>query len=119
MLKWNEVRSTSWTCFNVDTRSILESTPIDCSQIIRSWDWNANNVDNLELISVHVEVVHGLIYACDFRALLREVESEHRYLLDAVVAILKQRYGDYGHWRQAARLRSASRPLVDWDEALA
>jgi hypothetical protein len=105
--------------FHVDTRSILESTPIDCSELIRSWDWNADNVDNLELISVHIEAVHGLTYEYDFRALLREVESEHECLLNAVVCILKQQYGDYGLWRQEARRRAAARPPIDWNEALA
>jgi hypothetical protein len=105
--------------FHVDIRSILESIPIDCAELIRSWDWNSEDDDNLELISVHVETVHGLIYEYDFRALLREVESDYDCLLDAVVSILKQQYGDYGLWRQAARLRAAARPPINWNEALA
>jgi hypothetical protein len=80
---------------------------------------NADDADNLELISVHIEAVHGLTYEYDFRALLREVESEHECLLTAVVAVLKQRYGDHGLWRYEARLRAAARPPVNWNEALA
>jgi hypothetical protein len=38
----------------------------------------------------------------DFRALLREVESDYDCLLDSVVSILKQQYGDFGLWRQEA-----------------
>jgi hypothetical protein len=105
--------------FNIDLRDILEAVPVDCGDLIALWDPNAHDADNLEVISIHVEAVHGLTYEYDFRALLREVGSEHECLLAAVVAILKQRYGDYGHWRQEARLRAAARPLVDWNEALA
>jgi hypothetical protein len=72
--------------FNIDLRDILEFVPIDCSELIAFWDLNADDADNLELIAVHIEAVHGLTYEYDFRALLREVQSQHESLLDAVVA---------------------------------
>jgi hypothetical protein len=105
--------------FNIDLRDILESIAVDCGDLIALWDPNAHDADNLEVIFIHVEAVHGLTYEYDFRALLREVESDHGCLLDAVVSILKQQYGDYGLWRQAARLRAAARPPINWNEALA
>jgi hypothetical protein len=101
--------------FSVDMRSILEFTPIDCSELIGFWDLNADDADNLELIAVHIEAVHGLTYEYDFRALLREVQFEHESSLDAVVCILKQHYGDYGLWRHEARRRAAMRPPVNWN----
>jgi hypothetical protein len=102
--------------FNVDLRDILEVVPVDCADLIVLWDLNADDADNLEVVSLHVEAVHVLTYEYDFRALLREVQSKHASLLDAVVCVLKQHYGDYGHWRREARLRAAERPPVDWDE---
>jgi hypothetical protein len=105
--------------FNIDLRDFLEYVPIDCSELLRFWDSNADDVENLELISVHIEAVHGLAYERDFRALLLEVESEHETLLNVVVCILKQHYGDYGLWRQEVRRRAAMRPQIDWNEALA
>jgi hypothetical protein len=100
-------------------RDFLENMPIDCSELLRLWDSNADDTDNLDLISFHIEAVHGLTYERDFRALLREVESDHDCLLDSVVCILKQHYGDFGLWRQEARRRAAVRRPVDWNEALA
>jgi hypothetical protein len=105
--------------FNIDLRAILEFIPIDCSELLTFWDLNADDADNLELIAVHIEAVHGLTNYCDLRDLRRMVESEHESLLAAVVAVLKQHYGDYGLWRHEARRRAAMRPPVDWDEALA
>jgi hypothetical protein len=104
---------------NIDLRDFLENMSIDCSEVVRLWDPNADSADNLELISVHIETVHGLTYERDFRALLREVESDHSCLLDAVVSILKQQYGDFGLWRhEARRRRSAGQPPADWNAVL-
>jgi hypothetical protein len=48
---------------------------------------------------------------------------QHVSLLDAVVSVLKQQYGDFGHWRREARRRAAEleamQPPVDWDVLLA
>jgi hypothetical protein len=108
---------------NIDLRDILEFIPIDCQNIISIWDPHADDADNLEVVAVHIENVHGITYWYDFRDLIRVIQSEHESLLDAVVSILKLQYGDFGHWRQEARRRAAElealQPPVNWDVALA
>jgi hypothetical protein len=109
--------------FNVDLRDVLEFVPIDCEDIVSIWDPHADDADNLEIVAIHIEAVHGIAYWYDFRALIRVVQSQHESLLDAVVSVLKQHYGDYGHWRREARRRAAEleamQPPVDWDVLLA
>jgi hypothetical protein len=118
--EWQHSRIDILAIFCVDLRDILEFVPVDCADLITFWDPNADDeADNLEAVSIRIEAVHGLTYWYDFRALLREVRSQHASLLDAVVCILKQDYGDYGHWRREAHIRAAERPPIDWDEVLA
>jgi hypothetical protein len=109
--------------FNVDLRDILEFVPIDCEDIVAIWDPHADDADNLEIIAIHIEAVHGIAYWYDFRALIHVIQPQHASLLDAVVCVLKQHYGDYGHWRREARRRAAEleamQPPVDWDVLLA
>jgi hypothetical protein len=62
----------------VDLRDILEFVPIDCSDLIALWDLNADDSDNLELIAIHIEAVHGLTYYYDFLCSIR-IRSD-RYL---------------------------------------
>jgi hypothetical protein len=106
---------------NIDLRDILEFIPIDCQNIILIWDPHADDADNLEIVAIHIEAVHGITYWYDFRDLIRVIQSEHVSLLDAVVSILKLQYGDFGHWRQEARRRAAeleaTQPPVDWNFA--
>jgi hypothetical protein len=121
--EWERSRIDFLAVFNIDLRDILEFVPIDCANIIALWDPSADDSDNLEIIAIHIEAVHGIAYWYDFRALIRVVQSQHESLLDAVVAVLKQNYGDYGNWRREARQRAAElesmRPPVDWDDLLA
>jgi hypothetical protein len=97
----------------------LEFVPVDCVVIIALWDPNADDADNLEIVSIHVKAVHDMAYWYDFRALIRVIQPQHESLLDAVVAVLKQHYGDYGNWRREARQRAAELQSmlspVDWD----
>jgi hypothetical protein len=106
---------------NIDLRDILEFIPIDCQNIILIWDPHADDADNLEVVAVHIENVHGITYWYDFRDLMRVIQSEHESSLNAVVSILKLQYGDFGHWRQEARRRAAElealQPPVNWDVA--
>jgi hypothetical protein len=118
--EWQHSRIDILAIFCVDLRDILDFVPVDCADLISFWNPDADDeADNLEAVSICIEAVHGLSYWYDFRALLREVESEHDCLQNAVVSILKQQYGDYGLWRQEARRRAAERPPIDWDEVLA
>jgi hypothetical protein len=55
--------------WNVDLRDILEFVPIDCADLIALWDLNADDSDNLEIIAIHIEAIHGITYWYDFRAL--------------------------------------------------
>jgi hypothetical protein len=106
--------------FSVDLRDILEYVPVDCADLIALWDVNADDADNLEVASIHVEAVHGLTHGYDFRALIRVIQPQHESLLAAVIAVLKQYYGNYGLWRHEARRRAAelasARLPVNWDE---
>jgi hypothetical protein len=108
---------------NIDLRDILEFIPINCENIISIWDPHADDADNLEIVAIHIEAVHGITYWYDFRALIRVLQPQHVSLLDTVVSVLKQHYGDYGHWRREARQRAAElealQPPVDWDVVLA
>jgi hypothetical protein len=121
--EWQHSRIDILAIWNVDLRDILEYVPIDCADLIALWDLNADDSDNLEIIAIHIEAVHGMTYWYDFRALIRVIQSQHESLLDAIVCVLKQQYGDYGHWRREARQRAAElesvRPPIDWDELLA
>jgi hypothetical protein len=102
--EWEHSRIDILAIFCVDLRDILGFVPVDCADLIALWNSNADDdADNLEVVSIYVEAAHGLTYWYDFRALLREVESEHECLLNAIVCILKQQYADYGLWRQEAR----------------
>jgi hypothetical protein len=119
-VEWQHRRIDILGAFSVDLRDVLEFLPVDCADLIALWDPNADDADNLEIIAIHIEAVHGITYLYDFRALILVIQSQHESLLDAVVCVLKQQYGDYEHWRREARQRAAElesvRPPVDWDE---
>jgi hypothetical protein len=73
--------------------------------------------DNLQLVEIHVEAVHGILTRCHFTDLLRAVRRNHATLLETVTAILGQRYGTYTQWRFAAREHTSMAQIqpVDWD----
>jgi hypothetical protein len=108
---------------NIDLRDVLEFIPIDCEIIVAIWDPHADDADNLEIVAFHTVAVHGIAYWYDFRALIRVILPQLVSLLDDVVSVLRQLYGDFGHWRQEARRRAAEleamQPPVDWDVLLA
>jgi hypothetical protein len=92
---------------NIDLRDVLEFTPIDCENIGSIWDPHAEDADNLEIVAFHIEAVHGIAYWYDFLALIRVIRPQNVSLLDVVVSVLKQQYGDFGHWRRESRRRAA------------
>jgi hypothetical protein len=108
---------------NIDLRDVLEFIPIDCENMVSIWDLHADDADNLEIVAFHIEAVHGITCWYDFLALIRVIRPRHVSLLDVVVFVLKQQYGDFGHWRHKVRRRAAEleamQPAVDWGVLLA
>jgi hypothetical protein len=94
---------------NIDLRDVLEFIPIDCENIVSTWDPHADDADKLEIVAFHIEAVHGITYWYDFRA--------------SICVKQPQQYGDFGHWRRESRRRAAEleamQPPVDWDVLLA
>jgi hypothetical protein len=102
---------------NIDIQDVLENRDYCPSVLMGFWDYQCPADENLELIHVHMETVHGILIRCDFSDLLESVRGNHATLLETVVAILGHQYGAYANWRSAAREHSSSvqRTPVDWE----
>jgi hypothetical protein len=102
---------------NIDLRDTLEAISVNYENVVSLWDPNVAE-ENLEVIEINLETVYGVNYVYDSRALIRVIKSEHPTLLEVVVSVLKQQYGDFGQWRHEARRRAAqwatTRPAIDW-----
>jgi hypothetical protein len=70
--------------------------------------------ENLEIVEIHLESVHGILTRCHFTDLVRAVRQEHPTLLDVVTSILGQRYGTYTQWRLAARQHASASTIGRW-----
>lgn len=102
---------------NVDLRDILKMIAIDCRNVISLRNSNVDE-ENLEVIESYLDVVHGINYTYDFRALIRVIRPRRPSLLEAVVSVLKQQYGDFGQWHHEVRRRASewesTRPAINW-----
>jgi hypothetical protein len=103
---------------NIDIQAVLEDRPYCPDPLMEFWDFQCEQGENLEVVEVHIEAVHGILIRYDFRDLLESVRGNHATLLEAVIAILgHDKYGLYTNWRSAAREHSSSeqRTPVDWE----
>jgi hypothetical protein len=101
---------------NVDLQQVLTERDYSSAILQEFWNFQGPEGDNLPLVEVHVEAVHGIFIRCDFRDLLDRVRQNHATLLEAVIAILGHRYNLYPSWRTMAREPSSTLPRcpVDW-----
>jgi hypothetical protein len=83
------------------------------------WNFQGPEGDNLPLVEVHVEAVHGILIRYDFRDLLDASCTTETF--DPVgnhnCNFGHDQYGLYTNWRSAAREHSSSeqRTPVDWE----
>jgi hypothetical protein len=80
------------------------------------WDFQCEENENLQLVEINVENVHGILTRCHFTDLVRAVRRNHPTLLETVTSVLNQRYGPYTQWRLAARHHASASTIeaVDW-----
>jgi hypothetical protein len=79
------------------------------------WGLSVCGNENLEIVEINIESVHGILTRCLFTDLVQAVRHEHPTLLETVTSILGQRYGAYTQWRLAARQHASSTiEPVDW-----
>jgi hypothetical protein len=101
---------------NINIQDVLETRDYCSNELTQFWDFQCRQDENLEVVEVHIEAVHGILIRYDFRNLLDRVRENHATLLEAVIAILGHRYNLYPSWRTMAREPSSAlpRPPVDW-----
>jgi hypothetical protein len=102
---------------NIDLQNVTAERDYDSTVLRGSWDFQCPEADNLPLVEVHLEAVHGILIRCDFSDLLETVRRNHATLLETVTAILGHRYGTYTQWRFAAREHTSLPQIqpVDWE----
>jgi hypothetical protein len=101
---------------NVDVEQIIDRRNYDSTPLMEFWDFQCEEEENLEVVEVNIESVHGMLTRCHFTHLIRAVRRNHPTLLETVTAILGQRYGIYSQWRFAARQHASAATIepVDW-----
>jgi hypothetical protein len=101
---------------NVDLQHVLTERDYDSAILQEFWNFQGPDADNLPLVEVHVEAVHGIFIRCDFTDLVQAVRQKHSTLLESIIAILSHRYGTYTQWHFAVRHLESTAPRqpIDW-----
>jgi hypothetical protein len=99
---------------NINIEDVCDERDYCPSVLMEFWDYQCPEVENLEVIQVHIEAVHGILTRCHFTDLVQAVRPNHSTLLETVTSILSYQYGTYTQWRFAARHHESTAP-IDWD----
>jgi hypothetical protein len=83
------------SALNINLAEIIEERDYDSTALMEIWDFQCPENENLEIVQVYLESVHGILTRCHFTDLVQAVRRNHPTLLETVTLILNQRYGAY------------------------
>jgi hypothetical protein len=103
---------------NIDLQDIFEERDCDSTVLREFRDFQCAEPDNLPLVEIHVEVVHGILTRCHFTDLIRSHKTEPCDAVGNGNCNFGTKIWDvYTKWRIAAREHSSTFHMqpVDWE----
>jgi hypothetical protein len=80
---WTPHSRIDWlSALNVDLEQIVESRDYDSTPLMEFCDFQCVENENLQVVEINVESVHGILIRCHFTDLVRAVRHEHPTLLE-------------------------------------